>query len=590
MNYVIGKNAVDAIDQQAKLSRFLLTQIPVGDTYPSWDGEILVYKSEDSRNKQSKTDILGRIPVQVKGKVVERFSKRERTFPVEVDDLKNYLNEAGVMFFVVEMTDVNDVNKTKIFYAELLIKDLYTLLKDKENQQTISYTFQELPKGKLYSICQHFLYHRKEQGFKIYNLDDKQRFDKYIFTVIGRKEEDLDFYLFENGTYIYGLDKENNLKVPLSKFKADVKIEEVEFNIGTIDKVYFDRIYREKSKNDLKVKFGKSFSIVVKNKDKIDINFKESGSIEERIKDCEFFREITKNKRIYFNNSELKIDCIDKSAQGILDGIENHIRVLKDIQKVFTYLGVNPKEDFDELKLYSKQIHFLLDVFINENINADKLTDKQFQYVNVGKYKFLLCRGKNNKFFNFFDYDVLINNFRIVVSTDKSYENSIEHSPYILLEPKILFEVDNLNLESIEKSLKSVDYTNLTALDVSNKFLLSALDYLDNSNNRKNKAILKFISNVYEYMYEKTNDIIYFINQMQAIYRMRKFVEEEIYKIIELKELYKEDDIIICAFDILLENDYEFYFKFNKFSDEQRKYITDYPIYNLLKNRNKMSD
>lgn len=79
-NYAIGKNAVAAVDRESAMNKFLSAEIPVGDTYPSWDGDILVYSSIESRNKRTKSDIIGRIPVQVKGKHVESFSKWVRLF------------------------------------------------------------------------------------------------------------------------------------------------------------------------------------------------------------------------------------------------------------------------------------------------------------------------------------------------------------------------------------------------------------------------------------------------------------------------------------------------------------------------------
>lgn len=585
-NYVIGRNAVEALNREAMLSKFLLPEIPVGDTYPSWDGEILVYSSEESRNKRMKKDIIGKVPVQVKGNKVDVFSKRERKYSIEVVDLQNYLIEAGAIFFVVEMTDINDVIKTKIFFAEILITDIQSILEGKEGQKTITHTFQELPKERLYSICRHFLYHRKEQGFKIVNYDEEIEYDEYIFTIIGNKESDLDYYLFESGTYVYGVNKEKGKKIPISRIKAESKIEQIDYKIGTKDKVYYDKAFREKTRKEIRVRFGNSYTILFLDNKKVDIKFKESGSIENRIKDCEFFLEIAQNKKIYLNNVEFELNLDDDSTQEVLDSIPNHITNLKNILKVFNYLGVNPKEDFNDFKDYSSQIQFLLDVFIKCNVDANKITDKQFQYVNVGNYKFLLSKGvsKNNKsFFNFFDYTELVKKFRIIVSPNQNIENSVEHSPYILLKPEDLYGVDNLNVESIKKSLINADYKNPIALNLSNEFLLNTLNFLDQTNGDEKKEILTMVSEVFEYIYNETNDVIYFINKMQAIYRKRRFTEKELSKIIEMKTINNDNAIITCAFDILLDNRHEFNYRFDKLSEKERKSITEYPINNLVK-------
>lgn len=104
MNHIVEINAVKAVEHQILISKLLFPKLSVGDKYPSWDGEILVYSDERSRNKQMRTNIVGRIPVQVKGTKVNSFSEKERKFSLEVDDLRNYLNDFGVLYFLVEMT------------------------------------------------------------------------------------------------------------------------------------------------------------------------------------------------------------------------------------------------------------------------------------------------------------------------------------------------------------------------------------------------------------------------------------------------------------------------------------------------------
>src|SRR5690625_5080379 len=168
---MIGKNAVDALNIVASKAKYLLTEIPVGDTYPTWDGEIIVYSSEDSRNKRSKSNIIGRVPVQVKGQLVEMFSEGERKYSIEVEDLINYYNDSGALFFIVEMTDMYDPYKTKIFYAELLVSDISKLIDGKKEQKTVTHTFQELSKELINTICRHFLFHRKKQGYDYIEYD-----------------------------------------------------------------------------------------------------------------------------------------------------------------------------------------------------------------------------------------------------------------------------------------------------------------------------------------------------------------------------------------------------------------------------------
>src|SRR5699024_5905481 len=99
---------------------------------------------------------------------------------------------------------------------------------------------------------------------------------------------DLDFYLFDSGTYIYGVDEKRNLKVPLYKFVADTKIEQDIFKIGTKDKIYYNKIYREITRKDRRIRFGKSFTLELQNNNKINIKLiiiKFNGKLHVRIEE-----------------------------------------------------------------------------------------------------------------------------------------------------------------------------------------------------------------------------------------------------------------------------------------------------------------
>lgn len=94
------------------------------------------------------------------------------------------------------------------------------------------------------------------------------------------------------------------------------------------------------------------------------------------------------------------------------------------------------------------------------------------------------------------------------------------------------------------------------------------------------------IANTYDYIYEQTDEIMFLINKMQAIFRKRELTEEEIMKITEIKVTNIDDVTILCALDILLGNHNEFKYRFNKLSEKDKTLIKDYPIYNLIKNKN----
>ena len=103
--------------------------IKEGDKEISWDGNVKIFNSE----RHAKDNLLGRVFVQVKGKVVadKDLTKDFISYPANVSDLNNYQNDGGVIYLVVYIAP----NGTrKIFYETLTIvklKDYLQRIKSK---------------------------------------------------------------------------------------------------------------------------------------------------------------------------------------------------------------------------------------------------------------------------------------------------------------------------------------------------------------------------------------------------------------------------------------------------------------------------
>lgn len=106
----------------------VLPNIPENNTIPSWDGELYVYRSDDF----SKDNLWGRVPIQVKGTCVDRYTS---SFPVSTKDLRNYQNDGGVIFYVVKLKNFDNY---RIYFSALLPFDLSRLLKSANGRSTIS--------------------------------------------------------------------------------------------------------------------------------------------------------------------------------------------------------------------------------------------------------------------------------------------------------------------------------------------------------------------------------------------------------------------------------------------------------------------
>ncbi len=76
VNYV--KTAIAKTD-------YLVPHINDNDKEPSWDGDIEVYRK--SGNVHAKSDLILKVPVQVKGHVSENLKKKNISYPVEYGNI-----------------------------------------------------------------------------------------------------------------------------------------------------------------------------------------------------------------------------------------------------------------------------------------------------------------------------------------------------------------------------------------------------------------------------------------------------------------------------------------------------------------------
>ena len=83
---------------------YVTPEIPANDKSPSWDGCIRLYNNKEST---SKTELAKLIPIQLKGHYQTPPYNDSISYNAEVSDLKNYLQNNGVIFFVV-CIDEND--------------------------------------------------------------------------------------------------------------------------------------------------------------------------------------------------------------------------------------------------------------------------------------------------------------------------------------------------------------------------------------------------------------------------------------------------------------------------------------------------
>ncbi|MBH0158680.1 hypothetical protein IHV10_20055 [Fictibacillus sp. 5RED26] len=582
----IEEIAVAVVRNEILKNDFLSDEIPVNDKTPSWDGEIWLYNNKN----QKKDTLFGKVPVQIKGKTVKKISDEVTKYPINKSDLNNYYRNGGIFYFVIELIDSEN---TQIFYLSLLPIDIKQILNEMEgnkSKKTITKKFKKLPSTEraLEFLSRNFIYHSRKQGISLIDTIKATDFDSYTTKVIFPSKNTLRDNIFEYGTYMYGRINRLNLDIPLYKLDFEKIAEETDIYIGLNEKVIYDEVVRVIEKGKITLEFGKSFVLrlpkFIDDQNQVEIQFNEQGSLQDRIKDCRFMQEICSEKKISINHYEIPIESVDGIGNGI-KRIENYVIYLEEILETFNRLKVSFECDFKLLgKEDIQKIEILRDAIIHKNYSRLKLAvDNCFLKFIIGDLKITLVSLKVNEewlVFNLFDLDAINKNFNIMVTSKDNIQKAM-HSPYIMFEAAELFSLDNLNIKVIESSLTQVDYNNDYSVQLTNNFLLNVLMYFDKNNHRE--EILDLVLNVYNYLTQlENNDLLNFLNKMQAIKRQREFTWEEKEEIINQKNQSHHSNEILCAFFILLGSKIEFEINFNKLSEEQKKVFISYPIYSLI--------
>lgn len=140
-------------------------RLNTGDKEMSVDGYIEMYSQNGLQNKENFDD---KIWVQVKGHIITDkydIGKNHIVYPVQINDLKVYLKDRGIIYFQIFMSEDN--TEQHIFYCSLLPLKIKTLLETaKNNKSFINITFVKLehPKDELNKILKQFSHESKKQG------------------------------------------------------------------------------------------------------------------------------------------------------------------------------------------------------------------------------------------------------------------------------------------------------------------------------------------------------------------------------------------------------------------------------------------
>lgn len=355
----LEKIATASVKASISMTDVLSPFINDGEKEPSWDGNIYIYS-----NKDKKKDGIKKVPVQVKGKYNNDFSKETIKFPVAVIDLENYLIDGGVIFFVVLIG--NNGMDTKIYYSCLLPVKLRSILDNNIKKKKRSIELKPFPDDNLkkVSVLLNFYDHRQKQtSFVNSELQSLDELDKqgvlegisFSVTNYGCSKTDTYNQLFRDDVYMYANIRGSAVLQPLMEIPMDLHIEEmIEAEVSVNGVVYYSRFQRIRSKDKVIFAIGKSFTISKsEEKSGLIIKFEQTPILKNQVIDLEFILALHEYKQFEIGGHILPINFeklineenVEKLRQN-LKYCHNLMRVL-DIFKLDTEIDMNSLSEKD---------------------------------------------------------------------------------------------------------------------------------------------------------------------------------------------------------------------------------------------------
>lgn len=599
---IINNNDIELVAVTAvKLSlidtKYLQADISENDKTPSWDGHILIYYG----NKGNKSEMLGKVPVQVKGRKEGNHKKNEISYSMDVSDLKNYQNDGGCLLFVVYI-DPNNRMKQKIYYNTLTPIKLVGILKNiRKNQIKKSIKLKAFPYDnyKKENILRNFYracYRQKSININDYIDIDKigkiKNIEELRIPVSSSTKSEPYRALLENEIYLYAKIKDISTLIPVNALPIVKNISITrECNVSVNNKTYYNEIKIIREINGITICIGESLKLIFKDlEDMFKISYESSDKARVLAKDLEFNLKILESGFFKIDGEEIKVDN-DKIIYNNYD-VEKWSRNLafaKDVVKVLDILGCDEDISLDDLNERDmKNLNMLIyAILYDKNLVDIGNLKNPVSYVCVGDLKFYLYFEKTNsknkfKIYNFFD--------RYLYSTyceKNNKSNSYDVSQFVILNKNDFLTASNIDFEKIVLDFKNVKHNSIT-FSTANVFLLELLTAADIAEGKRKYEILKACKDFAEWIKESSDteleDEIKTLNLLQVYKRQRELTEEEKDELHEIIENNSKNSQFMVGAYLLLDEQKQAERHFNKMKDEDKDNFRKFPIFHFWKN------
>lgn len=578
--------AVAAVKAVIAKTDYLVDYIKDKDKEPMWDGSIYAYSTKNKSNANWK----GKAAVQVKGKNLDSIDVSEVKYDLEVVDLKNYKKEGGVLFFVVGIDENGD---TKIFYNALTPYLINKLMVGKEEQGTIRTSFSTFPirKNEICNVVMDFIRDAKKQ--ELFTHDKIPTLEEFLTSAgenvsygfqcsgIGYDRSEPYKYMFEHEVYMYANNTKLDIAFPIEHIHRVEKAgHRVQGTITIDNKLYYDNFELVHKPDGLQIYIGKSIVIeFIEEKKTAKVNYKLRGNIKEQIQDIQFITDLVERKLAKINGIDFPIDPTVKELEAF------HIAEAKELQQrlitidnMLINLGVTKALDISNISPKEDEyLRMLIIAFVQKKtISFKENYIPSVGGISIGNIHLML------HFKQMEDGSYLIENFpEIKYEVSGAYTDGtmFATSKYIIMKADDLIKADNILYKNIVDELFL--YENDGHYINSNFLLLELIKAYDKV---KNEELLDETIRLAEWL-KRAECLtgISTINYLQCIARRTELSSQQEAELMELLELYADNEQMKAGIHILLGNYKMVNRCLDRLDEDKKAEFYNFPIYNLMK-------
>lgn len=582
-NNRIGSRGEDIARYKLGASQYLEPQIK-GEKYPIWDGEVLVYSSDNHK----KQNIVGRVPVQIKaakpGFPAAKMKRKAKTV-----DLRNYLEEGGAIYLGVLLTPDGD---GVMYYKALLPLDIKKLLKAAGKQKTVNIDLGRLPEDPVWmaDIFFRFIRARKRSMPSInMNVTSLEELREMGFTVNGNPIMWVDSLIQSNvfnplsltGADLYSYVKVQELGgllVPVEHFEfiTDIHVSDKrDIDVAIGDEIYFSSIDIDISEACTCLSFG-GFTISLA-QDTATFTYRSPSKLNERILGDKAVSAIAAHGQLSVGETVLQLQ--DEDIERCKRWCENrciNMQYLEDCSKALAMVGCVQELELENMTEEDEnKLRNLVNIVV---FGHTCIT--QFEYdslvmtltISNLNIKLLLTRTDGNSYTaeNYFTQG-----WGFAKNEGDAYKPI---SVYSTIAAEEFATLSNIEVSSIASDLMRFD--DADQLEQCNQTLLNLLSSYDTSHEQK---LLECACTVANWLYDKSPEsTVFYLNRLQALRRRNAIDNQDLQGLRERIATGSMSVEELAGAYILLGDSSMAITYLNNLPELERTKFKDYPIYSLL--------